>query len=74
MDSAATAPAVVGGGAQELDFASALEAPRRFARSEFLRWNSRGMCLRQGIQIMGPYWEDATPFTFAELLAREIGG
>jgi len=26
------------------------------------------------IQIMGPYWEDATPITFAELLAREIGG
>lgn len=27
-----------------------------------------------GIQIMGPYWEDATPITFAELLTREIGG
>lgn len=27
-----------------------------------------------GIQIMGPYWEDATTITFAELLAREIGG
>jgi amidase len=27
-----------------------------------------------GIQIMGPYWEDATPIMFAELLAREIGG
>ncbi len=27
-----------------------------------------------GIQIMGPYGEDATPITFAELLAREIGG
>jgi amidase len=27
-----------------------------------------------GMQIMGPYWEDATPITFAELLAREIGG
>ncbi len=27
-----------------------------------------------GIQIMGPYWEDATPITFAELLAQEIGG
>jgi amidase len=26
------------------------------------------------IQIMGPYWEDATPITFAALLAREIGG
>ena len=26
------------------------------------------------IQIMGPYWEDATPITFAELLGREIGG
>jgi len=27
-----------------------------------------------GIQIMGPYWEDATTITFADLLAREIGG
>ena len=27
-----------------------------------------------GIQIMGPYWEDATTITFAELLAREMGG
>jgi amidase len=27
-----------------------------------------------GVQIMGPYWEDATPITFAELLARETGG
>ena len=27
-----------------------------------------------GIQIMGPYWEDATTITFAELLASEIGG
>jgi amidase len=27
-----------------------------------------------GIQIMGPYGEDATPVTFADLLAREIGG
>ena len=27
-----------------------------------------------GIQIMGPYGEDATPITFAELMAREIGG
>jgi amidase len=27
-----------------------------------------------GIQIMGPFWEDATPITFASLLAREIGG
>jgi amidase len=26
------------------------------------------------IQIMGPYWEDATPIAFAELMAREIGG
>jgi amidase len=26
------------------------------------------------IQIMGPYWEDATPIAFAELLARETGG
>jgi len=27
-----------------------------------------------GLQIMGPYLEDATPIRFAELLAREIGG
>ena len=27
-----------------------------------------------GIQIMGPYWEDATPITFADLLTREVGG
>jgi amidase len=27
-----------------------------------------------GIQIMGPYWEDATTITFADLLARETGG
>lgn len=27
-----------------------------------------------GIQIMGPFWEDATPIAFAELLAKEIGG
>ncbi|HXA84529.1 MAG TPA: amidase [Candidatus Dormibacteraeota bacterium] len=27
-----------------------------------------------GIQIMGPYWEDATSITFADLLAREVGG
>jgi len=27
-----------------------------------------------GIQIMGPYWEDATPLAFADLLAREFGG
>jgi amidase len=27
-----------------------------------------------GIQIMGPYGEDATPIAFAELLAGEIGG
>jgi amidase len=27
-----------------------------------------------GLQIMGPYLEDATPIGFAELLAREIGG
>jgi hypothetical protein len=25
-----------------------------------------------GIQIMGPYWEDATPITFAGLLAEEL--
>jgi amidase len=27
-----------------------------------------------GIQIMGPYWEDATTITFADLLAQEEGG
>ena len=27
-----------------------------------------------GMEIMGPFWEDATPITFAKLLAREIGG
>lgn len=27
-----------------------------------------------GIQIMGPFWEDATTIGFAELLAEEIGG
>ncbi len=27
-----------------------------------------------GIQIMGPFWEDATPLTFADLLAKEVGG
>ncbi len=27
-----------------------------------------------GLQIMGPYWEDATPIEFAALLADEIGG
>lgn len=27
-----------------------------------------------GVQIMGPYWEDATPIGFAKLLARELGG
>jgi amidase len=27
-----------------------------------------------GIQIMGPYWEDATPITFADLLSHETGG
>jgi amidase len=27
-----------------------------------------------GIQIMGPYWEDATPIVFADLLAHEVGG
>ena len=26
-----------------------------------------------GLQVMGPMWEDATPITFAGLLAREIG-
>lgn len=27
-----------------------------------------------GMQIMGPFWEDATPLVFAKLLAAEIGG
>jgi amidase len=27
-----------------------------------------------GIQIVAPFWEDATPITFADLLAQEIGG
>jgi Asp-tRNA(Asn)/Glu-tRNA(Gln) amidotransferase A subunit family amidase len=27
-----------------------------------------------GIQIMAPLWEDATSITFADLLAREVGG
>jgi amidase len=27
-----------------------------------------------GIQIMGPFWEDATPIEFADLLAKELGG
>jgi amidase len=27
-----------------------------------------------GIQIMGPYWEDATPIIFADQLALEFGG
>ncbi len=27
-----------------------------------------------GIQILGPFWEDATPIEFAALLEREIGG
>jgi amidase len=27
-----------------------------------------------GIQIMGPFWEDATPISFADLLAKEVGG
>src|SRR5579859_2144122 len=26
-----------------------------------------------GIQIMGPFWEDATPITFADLLSKELG-
>lgn len=30
--------------------------------------------LPANIQIMGPYWEDATPIKFASLMAREIGG
>lgn len=33
-----------------------------------------GSGLPVGIQIMGPFWEDATPITFAELLAHEMGG
>ena len=27
-----------------------------------------------GLQIMGPYWEDATPIVFAKLLAQVLGG
>jgi amidase len=27
-----------------------------------------------GLQVMGPFWEDATPVTFASLLAAELGG
>ena len=27
-----------------------------------------------GVQIMGPFWEDATPITFAKLLAQVVGG
>ncbi len=27
-----------------------------------------------GVQITGPYWEDARPITFADLIAREVGG
>src|SRR5262249_10314052 len=27
-----------------------------------------------GLQIMGPFWEDATSITFARLLSQEIGG
>lgn len=27
-----------------------------------------------GLQIMGPYWEDSTPITFAKLLAQMVGG
>ena len=30
--------------------------------------------LPMGIQIMGPYWEDATTITFAGLLAEQLGG
>jgi hypothetical protein len=26
------------------------------------------------MQIIGPFWEDATPIEFATLLSREIGG
>ena len=33
-----------------------------------------GSGLPVGIQITGPFWEDATPITFAKLLAREVGG
>ena len=29
--------------------------------------------LPAGIQIMGPFWEDATPIKFADLLSQEIG-
>jgi len=27
-----------------------------------------------GIQIMGPFWEDATPITFSDLLSKDVGG
>ena len=27
-----------------------------------------------GVQVMGPYWEDATPIKFAELVEREVSG
>lgn len=27
-----------------------------------------------GKAAMGPFWEDATPITFADLLAVEVGG
>jgi amidase len=27
-----------------------------------------------GLQIMGPYWEDATPIIFAKLLAQVLDG
>ncbi len=30
--------------------------------------------LPAGIQILGPFWEDATPIEFAALIEREIGG
>ncbi|HTS69873.1 MAG TPA: amidase [Terriglobia bacterium] len=32
------------------------------------------MGLPVGMQIVGPYGEDATPITFADLMARELGG
>jgi amidase len=27
-----------------------------------------------GLQIMGPYWEDATPIVFAKIMTQVVGG
>jgi amidase len=51
--------------------AVSVEAPTdRGSQRGLPRWDG----LPVGIQIMGPYWEDATPLVFADLLAREFGG